>query len=474
MVQTDPGPLSGSRTAAQKLTDKERVIKQELKSTTDSLTAIKKRQTKLAAQEKGIERKREALAIEEAAIALRKKEANLAPRVKGIKRQKEMLIAEAKSIKSQREELTTKEKVLRNAKRAPTPEEESVKNERKRLSTKLRTIKQQQASLERQEMDLALRKNSETLTAQRKAIKIHRAKLDPRKALLKKKHGGVHPETVADYSPVYRVEIPPENTRDSYGALTDESTYSEYAWEFLRRNRFYQRLIDKGLPDLTVENWEYATNTECSPPVGIVYLKPYREGYATGTPVEWTGIHTFADQLKRAVPTTRASKIVDVAWPRSQVALTFDIGLLLGERTTAIESQIAMARAHLYQLAEAAGISPSTRIRSVDKKVLRAQLRVADLLSTPKMLSKAAESPNSNSRTVKSADTLLTINEVAGFLPSFDLKRTAPIGSKKSDTIKKQKQSRVSELAVGAWDNIYNWRFLQWLQFDDWVHLVNP
>ena len=81
----------------------------------------------------------------------------------------------------------------------------------------------------------------------------------------------------------------------------------------------------------------------------------------------------------------------------------------------------------------------------------------------------------------------LTISDVAELLPSYDLKKQAKrkTSTHTSDTTpvlksigqlsileRKRKMDRTSALAGEAWDNIYNWHFLNWLQYDDWSWLV--
>lgn len=302
-----------------------------------------------------------------------------------------------------------------------------------------------------------------------------RAKLNSGENFLKRKHGGVHPERVADYTPEFPVAVKEIGDEKEYWGLTDSSSYSEYAWAFLRRNRFYQRLIDGKLPNLTEENWEYAQDTDYEPPSGLVRLKHYREAYSVKTPVEWSGIHTFRDQLKTAKPTRREPHKVDVEWPSSRVALIFDIKPMLGKNTSAIDVQLAMAKVHLQSLAESEGALFPKKTKPPSKSLLRAQLRVADFLSAPHSPPPSAEEvsrikANPFLKPVKAAKCRLTISQVAELIPSFDVKRTA---NKRRETTQTQKLNRASELAVGAWRNIYQRKFLNWLQFDDWGSLFS-
>lgn len=73
-----------------------------------------------------------------------------------------------------------------------------------------------------------------------------------RKHVAKKKHRGLHPPLVAEYLPKKKwLKIPSPNNENVYWGLTDQSSYTEYAWAFLRRNRFYQQLCD-GDPNVLI------------------------------------------------------------------------------------------------------------------------------------------------------------------------------------------------------------------------------
>ena len=78
---------------------------------------------------------------------------------------------------------------------------------------------------------------------------------------LKSPHSKFHPVQVADFQPDKSVCQKRSFTKNKYGNLNDQSTYAEYAWEFLRRNKFYQALIDTGTdnraPHYPLPSWGY-------------------------------------------------------------------------------------------------------------------------------------------------------------------------------------------------------------------------
>jgi hypothetical protein len=311
-----------------------------------------------------------------------------------------------------------------------------------------------------------------------------------RKNRVTKRHRGVHPPDVA--RPKLPVPISEDNSESSYWGLTDESSYAEYAWAFLRRNRYYQHLCDKRQPKIPLSIWGYRSSPDREWGYGLTRLKHYSTAYADGTP-QWDGIHPFVQQLGllRVQQRARPGAGLSVDHPNDQVAIVFDLGPLLGRGTTVIDIQLELARAHLHALTLAyspdevgeadreSGVRPRGVTRPT-KKLLRAHLRVADLLSSPERLAIAKEPDPESSAAKRIATALrnlsqnysptspvpLKTSDIVDLIPTYDLKRTSQ--NKQSLPSKDQRLNRASELAGGAWENIYKWRMLGWLQFDDW------
>ncbi len=315
------------------------------------------------------------------------------------------------------------------------------------------------------------------------------APISARDRFLAKPFGGLHPEVVANYTPVRAVKIPRKNTADEYGGLTDSSTYSEYAWAFLRRNRFYQRFIDEDEKHIfTFSDWGYLSYPEAKPSFGLDVIKPYYDPFNWTPKVRWNGIHTFADRLSDVYP--RHQGLLDIDQPGTQVAVVFDIDALLGTNTTALEHQIKMAEKRLWALSEAAGIRRKALGKDPDKHLLRAQLRVADLISNPAEI-RSAQSSKQDLSIFQDEAGRLSISEIAmNFLPEFDIKESKQKAHPKSinDQMlasvnlnaaqaalanKTSRIKRVSTLLSAAWNNIYNWQCLNLLQYDDWSDLAS-
>lgn len=295
---------------------------------------------------------------------------------------------------------------------------------------------------------------------------------------LSKSRGSIHPQAVANYIPKERIVIPKPNNAEAYGSLTDSSSYAEYAWAFLRRNRFYQSMIDRAKPTFDIETWGYKWNSKASATFGLVKAKKYHEPFHSGTKVEWLGIHDFyLDTIHKRL--AGATVHNQVEFPQAQIAFVFDVGPSLGPRTPAFDTQLGIAKWWLSKLAEENDFSTGKRKVAPSKKALRAQLRIADLMSCPSgvtvnSLAKENIKPNAQRRTprvtpseraklLKDLDGL-SITNVAQLIPEFDL------GRNDSPVNLKQQLGRASELVVDAWESIYQWEFLTWLHFDDWAN----
>lgn len=294
---------------------------------------------------------------------------------------------------------------------------------------------------------------------------------------LKKHRGSVHPKAVLTFKPAFSLRIPKENTLKQYGTLTDDSSYSAYAWAFVRRNRFYQALVDKSLPEFRISDWGYRRAPDEEAAFGLIRLKNYKEKFTEGVPVQWIGIHDFFNEIGKQLPSSKQTH-KNLEYPSSQVAINFDIGPIHGPGTPAIDIQIKLAKKALDDLYKKSGFSEGKRVNAPSKSLLRALLRIADLLSDPIEPSVAKEQrlagqPYISRRivSVRPSDRVailehpseIGIKEVAKLLPEFDLQR------KKAERLtEKQQVQRASELAVKAWKAIYQWHCLSWLQFDDW------
>ena len=323
-------------------------------------------------------------------------------------------------------------------------------------------------------------KKTTTSAPRKKPIKAGAAA--PISVKTKKPHRGIHPPEVARLRPGIPMGIPATNNAAAYGQLTDDSPYREYAWAFLRRNRYYQQLFDRKV-SFPVAQWGYKPSPDHDFGYGLDKKKPYSEAFLEASEPEWTGIHTFERRLNElaALRAHAGASTELVEYPRQQVAVVFDLAPLLGAGSSALNIQIDRARDYLQKLRPTQGIS-TKRAKAPSKQLLRAQLRVADLLSSPLTLAVADEADPSSiaAKQLKTAleqrqtsytpgrATPLVTSDIADLIPSFDLNRVASSKAKPQPS-KEQRLKRVSELAVSAWRNMYCWELLTWLQYDDWT-----
>jgi len=302
---------------------------------------------------------------------------------------------------------------------------------------------------------------------------------------IKRGRGSVHPVELTNAKPDTSDAIPinEENTRNQYGRLTDDSPYHHYAWEFFRRNRFYRKIIDFGKSDFNEcdEKWwpyRIIATSETSPEWAPLYpLKTYTQDCNTGAQAKWLCIHNFINDVnfpKQRFYRSSYKKLQS----QDQIGITFDVSSGQGG-ISVINQQIEMARAILYQVEELRGVN-SKRHKQPLKRRLRAQLRAADLLSHPPVLSIAHDFDRGRR---KSAKVLVSqfepddnrqpdIRELARILPLYDLLPTLEINSTTIED--SQLEKRASELITIAWQNIYQLHCLNWLSYDleVWVKLA--
>lgn len=311
---------------------------------------------------------------------------------------------------------------------------------------------------------------------------------------LKRQRSDVHPTLLANWGPKHQIEPEIILDTDNYDGLNDNSTFSEYAWAFLRRNRFYQMLVDSPENAYAVSLWGHKPNDEpddeTEAPVGrgrisrditvhkkfhcgLVKIKPYSEAYTEGVPVEWRGIHTFYKELS-SYPRTATRP--QPQWPEvsriGEMAFVFDVDYLHGPETNAIDIQLKIARELMIEEANKIGCPPQVSNNPPSRQELRAMLHVTDLLSLEEKrgkqeTNKPAEVGNKLEKEQdtdqKKAESRL--KRVASKLLPQDVWRN---GNEKENDSNQTRYKRASELVTAAYQAIYEWKLLTWLQFDDW------
>lgn len=205
----------------------------------------------------------------------------------------------------------------------------------------------------------------------------------------------IHPESTMMFSESKRelvTSTPP----------TERAPVAVFAWEFLRRNRFYQAIVDKREKAIPVTDWGFRGHPHQPKTHGLTTLKPYWEDYDQGFPPNWIGLDTFAQRTD--IEISDETKDITIQLSPGQVAIVFDTyGLLNGRSPVGIQSDTAAY--YLSQLAEKKHQIKTIKNKSVHQSVLmrRWQLMLM-LIDEGKTLTGAAETlgyPKKSSNVIK-------------------------------------------------------------------------
>lgn len=165
--------------------------------------------------------------------------------------------------------------------------------------------------------------------------------------------------------------------------LDEHTPYAVFAWEFLRRNRFYQALVDKKKNALPIEAWGYRWNEHVPHTHGLVNVKPYWEAYDEGAPPMWQGLDDFLTQLPTQVDLTEREFTTKLK--PGQIAIVFDTGGMYLEKSP-WEVQIGALTDRLVKL------SPAFKYKVMHQSVLLRRWCLLKLMSDEdKTLASAAQ-----------------------------------------------------------------------------------
>jgi hypothetical protein len=189
----------------------------------------------------------------------------------------------------------------------------------------------------------------------------------------------IHPESSKRFSK-------PRHNKWKLVTLDEESSYHEFAWEFLRRNRFYQALVDAKENALPETAWGYKWAAQATRTHGLTRLKPYCESYSDGNPPAWQGLDSFAQRLPSTV--SQDSSQVTLNLQAGQVAIVFDVGGILNGQS-AWDIQTWAARERLNELCQTTYQTTEVKYGLGHKRVLVRRLALLKMLSEGKELQKA-------------------------------------------------------------------------------------
>jgi hypothetical protein len=169
--------------------------------------------------------------------------------------------------------------------------------------------------------------------------------------------------------------------------LTAQDSYNEFAWEFLRRNRFYQAMLDGRKRQVPESKWGYAWHPDVTRTHGLVRLKPYEEAYGDGDPPAWIGLDSFAEMLPTSVG--MEFKTVPIDLRPGQIAVVFDVaGLIHGQSPWGVQAWVVRER--LKELCKVHFRTTEIFGKPTHKNVLLRRLRMFDLLEKGTPLNTAA------------------------------------------------------------------------------------
>jgi hypothetical protein len=281
---------------------------------------------------------------------------------------------------------------------------------------------------------------------------------------LKSPHGKFHPVEVAHYEPQKGMSQQRSFSKTQYDKLTDKSTYAEYAWEFLRRNKFYQTLIDActgdKAPHYPLPSWGYRQsdgseqNSEWEYHCGL-WREPYKHySEAYSDDLTWYPIEYLRQHMCGAVGQT--TMLEDKS---TQLHITIDLGHKFGPNVSGLKKQLEIAEKAIIAIhnkVNNAGRLGQLEASLTTKGVLRRYLYIADLFTGERSIKKEIDKrSNSGDVPIKKVGAgMLSVNEIA-----------AKINAKQDDH--KATTDSIGKDADEAFKYIYQWKCLKLLTLTD-------
>jgi hypothetical protein len=283
---------------------------------------------------------------------------------------------------------------------------------------------------------------------------------------LERPYAGFHPEQVKQYQPKIGMLGQRELTVKKYNGLSDSSTYAMYAWAFLRRNLFYQALVDKGSDILyPLSMWGYQQNAhtlkhaQWEHHCGI-WLdaadkpKPYGEDYTKGTAPRWHPLEYLRQFMCSGIG--RSAALED---PTTQLQITFDLGHKFAPDLVGLQKQLVIAHDCLekaFKECRSKELAAQLEMTPPKKSNLRKYLYIADQMTGERSSKKPTSGRAGVSTPLTPQGTqTLKVAEIA--------KR---INSRLGDAEKATTDS-VGKDANDAFEYVYRWKCLGLLTLQD-------
>lgn len=200
--------------------------------------------------------------------------------------------------------------------------------------------------------------------------------------------GKFHPEQVANFSSSKVVALARSFTKNKYGNLTDKSTYAEYAWEFLRRNKFYQALIDAHtddkVPHYPLPSWGYRQNdTNGQSSEWDYHCGLWREPYKHYSEAYTTDITWYPIEYMRQTMCGKLGRTTALEDTSTQLHITIDLGHKFGPNVSGLKKQLEIAEQAIIaihsKLSGTQDYFAQLETHPIKKSILRRYLYVADL-----------------------------------------------------------------------------------------------
>ncbi|WP_374660968.1 transcriptional regulator domain-containing protein [Inhella sp.] len=298
--------------------------------------------------------------------------------------------------------------------------------------------------------------------------------------MIDKENGRIHPSFLDDFHPQPFAGDGNSYGKSLYKGLHDDSSYAEYAWEFLRRNKCYQHSFDNpNSPILDINHWGFKSPSLSEATCGLITPKPYIERYGTGNRSEWAVLVDFRESLWGHWPPRSLTHLDQTSKPFNHSAAILKISLEheFGENIDPISWQLA----EIARRAREAQVAKNQQLVEVAacKSHLRKLLRLSDIEST---IIKSKR--NIELKTEKSTYTIM--QKALNLFPrellrSSDSRRAGPSKRKESSTelsrsdpsAKPSKSDDeldlkiISSLSIEAQKYIYRWRMLALLSIPE-------
>jgi hypothetical protein len=189
---------------------------------------------------------------------------------------------------------------------------------------------------------------------------------------VKRPHGEFHP-------PKTRIWTFENEKRINTDGLDENTDSIVFAWELLRRNKYYMALVERKKGAIPESEWGFRWDKKVERIHGLMELKNYWEKFDEGKPPRWIGLDAFAEQVQ-SQQIGKEAKQTQVTLKPGQIAVVFDLANLFHESPWRI--QLFALQDHLEKLSKEELKSQEVQGKKFHKSVLLRRLWTLDALSS--------------------------------------------------------------------------------------------